>query len=308
MIWRSYIFSHTLALAVATTVVACGGNTLLEDNTRAAGGAQGQGGSVAPGQGGSVSAPGQPLSNGGTVGACCLAMPICDAGDQMIAASAACPVGQQCYSRQLCCAQIQCMRSTTIQNAGVGGSCSAYPNCNPGDVQIYGTCPAGYYCYSLTSCNSTITCLYESSGVGGTSSYGSGALCNAYPSCPLGYVQIYGACPIGYACYWSTLCGNSIQCGYPAYDAGTDVGEAEDAGSCDPRTEYYRDYFATSASMCMSVRFTCPTGTYSFGNACGCGCEQSPSCPEYVDCMPGSGPVSSLCSSSSSCPYTVRLD
>lgn len=38
----------------------------------------------------------------------------------------------------------------------------------------------------------------------------------------------------------------------------------------------------------MVIDFVCPELTTYFGNACGCGCEQSADCPEYFNCMPPS--------------------
>ena len=42
-------------------------------------------------------------------------------------------------------------------------------------------------------------------------------------------------------------------------------------------------------------------------NECGCGCEQDESCPEYVDCQPGSG-GDPLCTDTETRPYTVRAE
>jgi hypothetical protein len=50
---------------------------------------------------------------------------------------------------------------------------------------------------------------------------------------------------------------------------------------CDPKAEQLqRTYECTSPSECASIRFSCPENTTAFQNACGGGCEQSPSCPE----------------------------
>ncbi|AKU95401.1 hypothetical protein AKJ09_02065 [Labilithrix luteola] len=43
---------------------------------------------------------------------------------------------------------------------------------------------------------------------------------------------------------------------------------------CDPDKEPNRNYIGTPAS-CGSIRYTCRTGTHSFKNDCGCGCEQN---------------------------------
>ena len=34
------------------------------------------------------------------------------------------------------------------------------------------------------------------------------------------------------------------------------------------------------------IYFVCPENTSYFSNACGCGCEQSQSCPQWINCMP----------------------
>ncbi len=57
---------------------------------------------------------------------------------------------------------------------------------------------------------------------------------------------------------------------------------------CDPATEWWRDYVATSPSACATIKYGCPENTKGFQNTCGCGCEQDASCPEYFDCMPPS--------------------
>jgi hypothetical protein len=42
--------------------------------------------------------------------------------------------------------------------------------------------------------------------------------------------------------------------------------------ACDPNNELWRDYKGTPTS-CQVIRYSCPSGTASFQNACGCGCE-----------------------------------
>lgn len=57
--------------------------------------------------------------------------------------------------------------------------------------------------------------------------------------------------------------------------------------SCDPDAEIHvRSYVAESPEECMLIDYVCPENTTPFGNDCGCGCEQSPDCPEWFDCMP----------------------
>lgn len=42
--------------------------------------------------------------------------------------------------------------------------------------------------------------------------------------------------------------------------------------ACDPDTETWRDYKGTPTT-CQFIRYSCPSGTKSFQNDCGCGCE-----------------------------------
>jgi hypothetical protein len=80
-----------------------------------------------------------------------------------------------------------------------------------------------------------------------------------------------------------------------------------DGVACDPSAEYNRSYVASSPAACAVLLYVCPPNTTAFQNECGCGCEQSSSCPEYVDCMPGVGPENPLCDpSNDQCPYSDR--
>jgi hypothetical protein len=60
----------------------------------------------------------------------------------------------------------------------------------------------------------------------------------------------------------------------------------EVACPCDAENEWYRDYIGDSPEMCATIKFACPENTTYFGNACGCGCEQNLSCPQWFNCMP----------------------
>lgn len=55
---------------------------------------------------------------------------------------------------------------------------------------------------------------------------------------------------------------------------------------CDPQKEWWRKYVTTTPDQCQVIRFTCPANTTYFSNACGCGCEQSTQCPQWINCMP----------------------
>lgn len=69
---------------------------------------------------------------------------------------------------------------------------------------------------------------------------------------------------------------------------GTDgnVACTEKACICNPDKEWNREYVSKDAEQCKLIKFFCPENTTYFGNACGCGCEQSASCPEWFNCMP----------------------
>ncbi len=80
---------------------------------------------------------------------------------------------------------------------------------------------------------------------------------------------------------------------------------AVDDADCDPATEFWRDYVGT-VETCPLIHFACPAGATPFGNPCGCGCEQSRDCPEWLDCMPGGAPpvCGDLAAYAALCPYT----
>jgi hypothetical protein len=122
------------------------------------------------------------------------------------------------------------------------------------------------------------------------------------PSCNLGDTQLADACPPEYTCYSRTLCGTTIYCISEVLDL--DAGAPRDGGSCDPALEPDRQYVGTSPAECSVILFACPVNTNYFGNACGCGCEQDASCPEWVDCMPPA--TDPLCTTEgrAKCPYT----
>lgn len=118
-------------------------------------------------------------------------------------------------------------------------------------------------------------------------------------TCNPGDTEISGpdACPPGASCYSNTICCSTVWCARA---------EAGDGGSCDPSAEYNRSYVGSSPAECALIDFMCPPNTTYFGNACGCGCEQASTCPEWVDCMPGPGTLNPLCTTEghAMCPYT----
>ncbi len=56
------------------------------------------------------------------------------------------------------------------------------------------------------------------------------------------------------------------------FTVSLDIKSSSPSTSCDPSDEPWRDYLYTPA-QCASVRYTCPSGSHAFQNACGCGCE-----------------------------------
>ncbi|MFO0565295.1 MAG: hypothetical protein U0263_06510 [Polyangiaceae bacterium] len=99
--------------------------------------------------------------------------------------------------------------------------------------------------------------------------------------------------------------------------AGKDyaVGETFPAGDCstcactadgiectvvDPKREYFRHYELESEAACQGWQAKCPPNTKAFGNRCGCGCEQSKDCPDWIDCKPPNDCAAEV----SQCPYS----
>lgn len=136
------------------------------------------------------------------------------------------------------------------------------------------------------------------SGVGGSGAGGSVICCNAMPTCGMGETMLTSPndCPAGAQCYSVSLCCTQIWC----------MKGLRDAGTCNPTADYNLHYVSTNVSQCPAIDFICPTNTTYFFNGCGCGCQQSASCPQYVDCMPGTGTPNALCTDSKACPYTTR--
>lgn len=81
---------------------------------------------------------------------------------------------------------------------------------------------------------------------------------------------------------------------------------ADGGKTCDPAAETHRrSYVGASPPDCSVIKFSCQTNTTYFANACGCGCEQSASCPEWFDCMPS--PQTPPCDPAqiqADCPYS----
>ena len=75
---------------------------------------------------------------------------------------------------------------------------------------------------------------------------------------------------------------------------------------CDPDAEWWRDYVGESPEICAVIRFICPDNTEYFANDCGCGCEQSPNCPQWFNCMPSPNtPGCDVDRIQADCPYSM---
>src|SRR5690606_37854255 len=229
--------------------------------------------------------------------ACCLAVAVCGPDEVEIAGEADCPEGATCYENAVCC--------TTVWCAQQDAQCDAAPACGGGAFEV-DVCPEGAECTPQTLCGTTILCQEPT------------AQCDAFPVCPEGTEQVV-QCPEDARCSSHSICGSTIQCrelenppscgGGPSCPTGTtevsecpDSGECESVsfcgttlfcvaetagGACDPN-DPNREYVAESMEACAGIDFSCDTGLAGFDDDCGCGCEQDASCPEYVDCMPGS--------------------
>ena len=75
------------------------------------------------------------------------------------------------------------------------------------------------------------------------------------------------------------------------------------ACTCDPASEWWRDYKSTDPAMCEVMKFQCQPKTLYFGNGCGCGCEQDAACPEVFDCEPPA--TCDVAQIQSDCPYST---
>jgi hypothetical protein len=157
---------------------------------------------------------------------------------------------------------------------GVGGGincalvgCAMPPLCATGCTEVCGCCPCGEGSVETRSGISYVCvggCYAPGADAGGGCDY-------------LGQHHPPGtAFAAGDAC-------NTCTCGASGQAACT-----EKACTCDPANETHQRSYLGTATQCMAMKFTCAANTTMFHNACGCGCEQDPSCPEWYNCMPPS--------------------
>ena len=103
------------------------------------------------------------------------------------------------------------------------------------------------------------------------------------------------ACTSGYCAPICVYAGKEYQVGeaFPSLDGcnkcsctAQGVSCTEMACPCNPSKEWWRNYIGKSPQDCMAIKYACAENTTAFSNACGCGCEQDPSCPQTINCMP----------------------
>jgi hypothetical protein len=176
---------------------------------------------------------------------------------------------------------------------GVAGGpcCNAKAVCKPGDTEVASPffCPPGTSCYEVSMCCQNILCRSDPT-------------CTGVAPCYPGEIQLgdNASCPNGGTCYLHLVCGKPVTCFVPFQDAGTPA-----CSGTPPRGVHY---VSTSLEKCKLIDYACPAGTMGYSDQCGCGCVQSASCPDYVNCAPmiPPAPTNPLCADSTKCPYSVR--
>jgi hypothetical protein len=148
-------------------------------------------------------------------------------------------------------------------------------------------------------------------GTGGTTFPGTGGCCLALPYCSPGERQIdspQGCAPEDVGCRPVSACCSTIWCHKvpTIVDGGGPVDAAPDARTCSdppPKGVHY-----LGMGNCAAIDYICPKGVSYYKDACGCGCRQDVTCPDYIDCEPtgSSVPRDPRCSDQSVCPYTIR--
>ena len=199
----------------------------------------------------------------------------------------------------------------TCQCTTEGFACTAMACAQPGcvhDGQTYSfgeSFPAGDGCNSCT-CNTdgsvgctlmdcTTGCFHNGQVYQPGQSFPAGDGCNTCVCAPDGTVSCTEADCAKICTYGGKEYGPGED--FPALD-GCNKCECLGDGSvscteincpCDPAKEWWRDYVAEDPQTCAVIDYACPENTVAFSNACGCGCEQDASCPQYFDCMPPAG-------------------
>jgi hypothetical protein len=158
----------------------------------------------------------------------------------------------------------------------------------------------------LASCGGSTTSGVPDAGAGGTGGKSDGSIdcsnvgCAAPPLCSSGCTYKGRMYPAGSTFNATDGC-NTCGC--------DDMGGAactKKVCVCDPAAEEHRRvYIGKSPADCATVDYTCTGPTTSFSNACGCGCEEDPSCPDWFDCQPSPDvPPCDTAAIKARCPYS----
>lgn len=183
---------------------------------------------------------------------------------------------------------------------GTGGCCAAIPNCRFGDTVVTSLteCPDGASCYEVEMCCARVACLERA------------VPCGPAPACAPHDRQI-SACPEPepqtvtgpYSCYTEEACDTVVTCAraLPAITPSP-----VDGGTCPDSAAHWKRYVGTAA-QCAEFSLHCSAFTSEFRDACGCGCEQDPACPEVIDCSPEQGEPSPVCANAGAfkCPFST---
>jgi hypothetical protein len=121
--------------------------------------------------------------------------------------------------------------------------------------------------------------------------------------CPKVYKPICADTPTTSPKTFGNLCEFRFYVMNLAGDTGEHKGKWTDGVCpCDPAKEWWRKYVSTDVEECKVLKYYCQPYTWYFSNACGCGCEQSDECPEWINCMP---PAPQSCTDlKKKCPYS----
>jgi hypothetical protein len=193
----------------------------------------------------------------------------------------------ECTANGIACSDQPCVKACSYggQHYPPGQSFAAGDGCNTCKCEHDGTVGC-----TLMAC--VATCSY-----GGTS-YGAGQSFPAADGCNICGCQADGSviCTQQDCAVSCVYAGKSYAPGdtFPSLDGcnkcGCDpegnVSCTELACPCEPAAEWWREYVGNSPAECATIKYACPGNATPFASACGCGCEQSPECPQYFDCMP----------------------
>lgn len=203
----------------------------------------------------------------------CTGLPSCDIGDPEVA-SAVCPEGGVCYTREVCNAEILCMAEEPLL------------------CEEYG-CPQGYS--AAQDCVSSGPCFYGN-GCDSEILCGGGAApdpCDQEVACPEGWLPFDGCESVFEVCALAEICDDIVECA-PAEL----VGNQDDF--CDTSCP---DGFSAVADYVTCAVGTDDTTTGAqclYGDVCGteifCRADDTQDCQGTVDlCGPDHSPIATSC-------------